>query len=449
MTRYYLLLVSMLLLANRPGSADPPKVEAKTGVLPLLALVDGKLGAEMKSLVELYTHFHLHPELSLQEVQSAARIAEELKSLGFTVTEKVGGTGVVAVLKNGPGPTVLVRADMDALPVTEQTGVSYASKVRTKNREGIDVGVMHACGHDIHMTNLIGTARVLTTLKDKWAGTLVLIAQPAEEIGVGARAMLDDGLFKRFPKPDYCLALHADALAKIGTVRYSEGLALANVDTVDVTVFGRGGHGASPHTTVDPIVLAARIVLDLQTIVSREVNPTDPAVVTVGSIHGGTKHNIIPNEVKLQITVRSTKDTVRDHVLKAIDRICKAAAEGARAPAPTVKVNLDEYTPSTLNDVALTRKTVAVFREILADKNVIERPPIMGGEDFGRFGREGVPIFMYFLGTIPDDRFAESQRPAGKSLPSMHSDSYAPAPEPSLRTGVRTLSMAVLNLMKK
>ncbi|QEL18079.1 amidohydrolase [Limnoglobus roseus] len=450
MTRCNILLISLLLLATRPGSADPPKPEAvKPDVKPLLALVDGKVETEIKSLIGLYTHFHTHPELSLHEVESAAKIAEELRGLGFTVTEKVGGTGVVAVLKNGPGPTVLVRADMDALPVTEQTGVPYASKVRTKNREGIDVGVMHACGHDIHMANLIGTARVLTSLKDRWAGTLMLIAQPAEEIGAGARAMLEDGLFKRFPKPDYCLALHSDALAKIGTVRYSEGLALANVDTVDVTVYGRGGHGASPHTTIDPIVLASRIVLDLQTIVSREVNPTDPAVVTVGSIHGGTKHNIIPNEVKLQITVRSTKDTVRDHVLKAIDRICKAAADGARAPAPTVKVNLDEYTPSTLNDVALTRKTIAVFREILDDKNVIERPPIMGGEDFGRYGREGVPIFMYFLGTIPDDRFAESERPAGKPLPSMHSDSYAPAPEPSLRTGVRTMSMAVLNLMKK
>jgi hippurate hydrolase len=450
MSRYIVLLLPIALIAPRPNAADPPKPAADTAwVKPALALVDAKVDAELKNLLELYTHFHTNPELSLQEVKSAARLAEELRALGFTVTEKVGGTGVVGVLKNGPGPTVLVRADMDALPVTEQTGVPYASKVRTKNRDGADVGVMHACGHDVHMTCWVGTARVLTQLKDQWSGTLVFIGQPAEEIGVGARAMLEDGLFKRFPKPDYCLALHADALAKVNTVRYSEGLALANVDTVDVTVKGVGGHGASPHTTVDPIVLAARIILDLQTIVSREVNPTDPAVVTVGSIHGGTKHNIIPNEVKLQITVRSTKDTVRDHVLKAIDRICKAAAEGARAPAPVVRVNLDEFTPSTFNDVALTRKTIPVLRDVLGDKNVIERPPIMGGEDFGRFGREGVPIFMYFLGTIPDDRFAESEKPGGKPLPSMHSDSFAPAPEPSVRTGVRTMSLAVLNLMKK
>src|SRR5262249_28693075 len=246
--------------------------------------------------------------------------------VGYKVTEKVGGNGLVAVLKNGPGPVVLVRTDMDALPVTEQTGLPYASKVRMKDRAGSEVGVMHACGHDIHMTCAIGVARVLSETKDKWSGTLVIVCQPAEEIVAGARMMLEDGLYKRFPKPDYALALHADPLNPVGVVTYTEGLALANSDTVDILVKGRGGHGAAPHLTVDPVVLAARIVLDLQTIVSREVNPLDPCVVTVGSIHGGTKHNIIPNEVKLQLTVRTTKNEVRDHVLKAIDRIAKAAA---------------------------------------------------------------------------------------------------------------------------
>jgi amidohydrolase len=448
--RRSLLLLPLLLFAPQPGSAESPAKPADANwIKPALATVDAKLESHVKNLLDLYYHLHTHPELSLKEVETAARMTEELRSLGFTVSEKVGGTGVVGVFKNGPGPTVLVRTDLDALPVSEQTGLSYASKIRTKNRDGNEVGVMHACGHDVHMTCWVGTARVLSEMKDKWSGTLVFIGQPAEEIGVGAKAMLEDGLFKRFPKPDYCLALHADSHAKIGTIRYSEGLALANVDTVDVTVRGKGGHGAAPHTTVDPIVLSAKIILDLQTIVSREVNPTDPAVVTVGSIHGGTKHNIIPNEVKLQLTVRSTKDTVRDQVLKAIDRICKSAAEGARAPAPTVTVNLDEFTPSTINDVALAKKTVAVFHDVLGKENTIQRPPIMGGEDFGRFGREGVPIFIWFLGTVPDDRFAESEKPMGKSLPSMHSDSYAPAPEPSVRTGVRTMSMAVLNLMKK
>jgi amidohydrolase len=357
MTCRLLPIFPALLLFASHGTADDPK--PADWLKPTLAAVDAKLDAEVADLLALYKHLHANPELSLQEMKSAARMAEELRKLGFDVTEKVGGTGVVGVLKNGAGPTVLVRADMDALPVTEQTGVPYASKVRTTDRFGHDVGVMHACGHDVHMTCFVGTARVLASVKDRWAGTLVFVAQPAEEIGVGARAMIEDGLFKRFPKPDYALALHADALAEVGTIRFTDGLALANVDTVDVTVKGRGGHGASPHTTVDPIVLAARIVLDLQTIVSREVNPTDPAVVTVGSIHGGTKHNIIPNEVKLQITVRSTKDAVRDHVLKAIDRICKAAAAGARAPDPEVRVNLAEYTPSTINDGPLTRRTVA------------------------------------------------------------------------------------------
>jgi hippurate hydrolase len=343
----------------------------------------------------------------------------------------------------------MVRTDLDALPVTEQTGVPYASKVRVRDRFGNDTGVMHACGHDVHMTCWVGTARTLVALKDRWAGTLVFIGQPAEEIGVGARAMLDDGLFKRFPKPDYCLALHCDAQLPVGQIAYSEGLALANVDTVDVTVKGKGGHGAAPHSTVDPIVLAARIVLDLQTIVSREVNPTDPAVVTVGSIHGGTKHNIIPNEVKLQITVRSTKDSVRDHVLKAIDRVCKSAAAGARAPEPEVKVDLKEFTPSTFNDVKLTRRVTGLFRELLGEENVKERPPIMGGEDFGRYGKDGTPICIYFLGTIAREKYDEGQKPGGPILPGLHADGFAPLPEPSVRTGVRTMSLAVMDLMPK
>jgi amidohydrolase len=442
------LLVAFTILGTLTGDARLCAADT-SWVKPTLTAVDAKVDAEVKDLIALYQHFHANPELSLQEVESAARLAKELRGLGFDVTEKVGGTGLVALFKNGPGPTVMVRADMDALPVVEQTGVPYASKVRAKDKAGNDVGVMHACGHDVHMTCLVGTARVLTSMKDKWSGTLMMIAQPAEEIGVGAKAMLDDGLFTRFPKPDYALALHADALTKVGVIRYTEGLAMANVDSVDVTVKGKGGHGAAPHTTVDPVVLSARIVLDLQTIVSREVNPTDPAVVTVGSIHGGTKHNIIPNEVKLQITVRTTKDAVRDHVLKAIERVVTTAAEGARAPKPEMRLRVDEFTPATFNDVPLTRKTVELFREVLGPENVKERPPLMGGEDFSRYGKAGVPIMMYFLGTIPDDRYAESEKPGGRPLPSMHSDAFAPAPEPSIRTGVRTMSMGVMQLMQK
>ena len=449
MTPARTLLFFAIVSLVPPGSvkSDPPKAAADSPAKARLAAVDKFLDAEAKDLVALYQHLHANPELSLYEEKTAARMADELTKLGFDVTAKVGGHGVVGVLKNGDGPTVLVRADMDGLPITEKTGVAYASKVRVRDRFGNDTGVMHACGHDVHMTCWVGTARALVALKGRWSGTLVFVAQPAEEIGVGARAMIDAGLFKKFPKPDYGLALHADARIPVGTIAYTEGLALANVDTVDVLVKGVGGHGAAPHATVDPIVLASRIVLDLQTIVSREVNPTDPAVVTVGSFHGGTKHNIIPNDVKLQLTVRTTKDTVRDHVLKAIDRICKSAADGARAPAPVVTVNLDEFTPATLNDVKLTRRVVGAFREILGDENVRERPPTMGGEDFGRFGREGVPIFMYFLGTVSPDEVAAAEKPGAPKLPGVHTDGYAPLPDASVRHGVRTLASAVLELV--
>jgi amidohydrolase len=441
-----LLGLGLLALAGATP-AEPPKENA--ALTERVADITRREAAEHAALDALYKHLHTHPELSLQEEATSARLAEELKKLGFEVTTGVGGHGVVGVLENGKGPTVLVRTDMDALPVTEQTGLSYASKVHVRDKAGNDVGVMHACGHDMHMTCFVGTARVLAGMKDRWQGTLVFIGQPAEEIGAGARAMLQDGLFKKFPRPDYCLALHCDARQAYGHIAYTDGLALANVDTVDILVRGKGGHGAAPHTTVDPIVLAARIVLDLQTIVSRETNPTDPAVVTVGSIHGGTKHNIIPSEVKLQLTVRTTKDAVRKHTLDAIDRIAKAAALGAGAPEPVVKVDPGEFTPALLNESKLTQKTVALFKEVLGADKVHERPPVMGGEDFGRYGREGVPIFLYFLGTLPPERVAESEREDAKPLPSLHSDQYYPVPDPSIKTGVLTMSLAVLNLTGK
>ena len=411
--------------------------------------MDKKIDAEIKDLVALYQHIHANPELSLQEVNTAKRLADEMRKAGYEVTEKVGGNGIVAVLKNGPGPVVLIRTDLDALPIVEQTGVAYASKVKVKNRDGVEVGVMHACGHDIHMASWVGTARVLAALKDKWSGTVVFIGQPAEEIVAGAKKMLDAGLYTKFPKPDYALALHSDPLHPAGTLAFSEGLAMANSDTVDVLVKGKGGHGAAPHVTIDPVVLAARIILDLQTIVSRETDPLDPVVVTVGSIHGGTKHNIIPNEVKLQLTVRTTKTETRDRVLKAIDRIAKAAAVGANAPPPEVKVSLDEFTPATYNDVPLARKCGAVFREILGAENVRDRKPVMGAEDFSRFSEGKTPIFMYFIGTISQEKYDAAQKPGAIPLPGMHTDAYAPVPEPSIRTGVRTMSLAAMNLMPK
>ena len=441
---------------ERPAPALPQPAQPDAKAQPAapagwvkdrLADVDKKLDTEIKDLVALYQHIHQNPELSLMEVNTAKRLAEEARKAGFEVTEKVGGNGVVAVMKNGPGPVVLIRTDMDALPIVEQTGVPYASKVKVKNRDGLEVGVMHACGHDIHMASWVGTARVLAAMKDKWSGTVVMIAQPAEEIVAGAKQMLDAGLYTKFPKPDYALALHSDPLNAAGTLGYSEGLALANSDTIDILVKGKGGHGAAPHATIDPIVLAARMILDLQTIVSRETDPLDPVVVTVGSIHGGTKHNIIPNEVKLQLTVRTTTTATRDRVLKAIDRIVKAAAVGANAPPPVVKVSLDEFTPATYNDVPLAQKTGTIFRDILGAENVRSRKPVMGAEDFGRFSEGKTPIFMYFIGTISKEKYEAAMKPGAAGLPGMHTDAYAPVPEPSIRTGVRTMSLAAMNLM--
>jgi hippurate hydrolase len=447
MMRYSLpLLVALGLLSTLRSHTEEPKNPVKSRS----EKIDALLKEELPKLDELYRHLHANPELSLKEEKTAARLVKEMESLGFEVTPKVGGTGVVAILKNGAGPTILVRTDMDALPVTEQTGLPYASKVTTRDKNGREVGVMHACGHDMHMTCWVGTARTLVAMKDQWKGTLMFIAQPAEEIGAGARLMLADGLFKRFPKPDFGLALHCDSLLEAGQIHYTEGLAMANVDTVDLVIKGKGGHGASPHTTVDPVVLSARIILDLQTIVSREIAPSEPAVVTVGSIHGGSKHNIIPNEVRLQLTVRSTKDSTRKHILDAIQRLAKSAAEGARAPEPEMTVHLDEFTPALYNDPKLTRKTVSLFKEILGEDKVKERPTQMGGEDFSRYALNGeIPICMFYLGTISPERMAESRKEGGKPLPSMHADSYFPAIEPSIKTGVKTMSLAILQLNGK
>src|SRR5262245_54274543 len=436
-------LTSFALCSSVPGAEPNSELAGRSEA------VKARIVSEFDGLEKLYKHLHTHPELSYQEAATGAKLAQEMKELGFEVTSKIGGHGLVCIYKNGDGPTVLVRTDTDALPVTEKTGRDYASRVIARDKSGQPVGVMHACGHDMHMTCWVGTAKVLLSMKDRWKGTLMFIAQPAEEVGAGARMMLEDGLFKKFRKPDYCLALHCDARLQAGHINFTEGLAMANLDTVDVVVKGKGGHGAAPHTTIDPIVLAARMILDFQTIVSRELNPTDPGVVTVGSIHGGTKHNIIPNEVKMQLTVRSTKDEVRTHILDSIKRIAKAAADGARAPEPEVTINASEFTPALLNDSKLTRQMAALFGELLGKDRVHERPPIMGGEDFARYGREGIPIFLYFLGTIDDDRWAASLKPGAKPLPSMHADGFWPTIQPSIHTGVHTMSMAVMQLLGK
>ena len=442
-----LLALSSFVLASSGFTGEPkPSPEA---VANRSKAVVSKVAAEFDGLEKLYRYLHSHPELSLQETATSAKLAQQMKQLGFEVTTNVGGHGLVCIFHNGDGPTVLVRTDMDALPVIEKTGVPYASHVVARDKNGQEVGVMHACGHDMHMTCWIGTATVLTSMKDQWSGTLMFIAQPAEEVGAGARMMLEDGLFKKYRKPDYCLALHCDSRLQAGHIRYTEGLAMANVDSVDILVKGKGGHGAAPHTTIDPIVLAAKMILDSQTIVSRELNPTDPAVVTVGSIHGGTKHNIIPNEVKMQLTVRSTKDSVRKQVLEAIKRIAKANAEAARAPEPEVSIRSSEFTPALYNNEKLTRQMVGLFGDLLGKDKVHERPPMMGGEDFARYGREGIPILLYFLGTIDDKRWEESLKPGAVPLPSMHADGYWPSVKPSIETGVHTMSMAVMQLLGK
>jgi hippurate hydrolase len=431
----------MIMVAGVRG-AEPGKTSER------VADLKKRIATDYDRLDALYKHVHAHPELSLQEVQTAARLAKELREAGFEVIEKVGGTGIVGVLKNGKGPTILVRTDIDALPIVEATGLPYASKVRARDRYGNDVGVMHACGHDINLTCWAGAARQLIALKGHWSGTLVFVGQPAEEIGAGARMMLADGLFTRFPKPDYCLALHAEARAPHGHVSYCEGQFQANVDSVDIIVRGRGGHGASPHATIDPIVLAARIILDLQTIVSRETDPLEPAVVTVGSIHGGTKHNIIPSEVKLQLTVRTASDASRQKVLAAIERIAKAAAQGANAPEPLLKIDPSEFTPALANDAALTKKMAALFQEVLGSDYVHKRPGSMGGEDFSRYARE-VPGFYFFVGSVDPERVAESKRPGGRPLAGGHTDGYAPVPEPTIKTGVLAMTTAVLRLLEK
>ena len=395
-------------------------------------------------LLTVYQDFHSHPELSFSEVRTAAKLAEELKALGIEVTTGVGKTGVVGLLKNGDGPTIMIRTDLDALPVVEATGLPFASKVVAKDPKGNDVGVMHACGHDIHITCLIGVARYLATHKEAWRGTVMFVGQPAEEVGNGAQAMLKDGLFTRFPRPKYALALHVDAALPTGQVSFRAGYILANVDSVDIVMKGKGGHGAYPHTTIDPIVLAAHLIVDLQSLVSREKSPFEPAVVTVGSIHGGTKHNIISDNCRLQLTVRSYSPEVRERLLEGIRRKAKAAALSAGAPEPTVEFS--DATPATRNDEALVERVVPVFRRVLGDDKVIPSEPSMGGEDFSEYGLAGVPIFMFRLGSVNADRLTEMKQ-GGKAPPSLHSPFYYPDARESITTGVTAMSAAVVDLL--
>ncbi|WP_379923526.1 amidohydrolase [Erythrobacter sp. R86502] len=437
MKRAWLLAGACLLAATAPAHADDLR---------------DAVAADMPELMALYRDLHANPELSFQEVETARKLAIRARALGFDVTEGVGKTGVVAVLRNGEGPTVMVRADMDGLPVIEQTGLPYASTRRAVPATGIETGVMHACGHDTHMAAWIGTAQQLVARRNQWSGTLVMILQPAEEIGEGAKAMLDDGLYTRFPKPDYVMAFHDAAQAPAGMIGYAKGFALANVDSVDIVVPGVGGHGAYPHTTKDPVVLASSIVMRLQTLVSRELDPTDPAVVTVGSFQAGSKHNIIPDEARLQITVRSYSDETRKHLLDGIARIARGEAIAAGMPeAKLPRVSIaDPYTPATFNTPALTNRVAALLKPRFEGR-VSEVSAVMGGEDFSQFyraDRDNVESLILWVGGVKADEWEKAQR-GEMTLPSLHSPFWAPDAPTVIATATEALTAATLDLMAK
>src|SRR5438552_11043414 len=393
----------------------------------------------------LYLDLHQHPEVSSHETRTAATLAGKLRALGYEVTENVGGTGVIGIMKNGPGPTVMLRTELDALPVEEKTGLPYASKVRTKDDSGREVGVMHACGHDLHMASWLGTATIMARTKQTWHGTLMLIGQPAEETITGAKKMIDDGLFTRFPKPDVAVALHTSNELPAGKVGVASGYRYANADSVRITIFGKGGHGSAPHTTVDPIVIAARTILALQTITSREVKPGEAAVVTVGYIQAGTKNNIIPDQAELGLTVRSYKPEIRKQLLAAITRITKAETVASGTQREPL-IEHYEATDAVYNDPALAQRLKPVLESALGKENVAVAEPIMGSEDFSYFIAQDVPSFFFGLGGADPQKYAQAKA-AGENLPSNHSSLFAPDLDPALRTGIAAEVAVLRNLL--
>lgn len=415
--------------------------------------LDLNLQQTIPEIEKLYLDLHQSPELSYHEKQTGQKIAKQLKQLGFTVTDNVGGYGVVGIYKNGDGPTIMIRTDTDGLPIVEQTGKPYASKVTVTNDTGATVGVMHGCGHDIHMSSFIGTAQQLMTHKDQWQGTLMMVAQPAEEVGGGAKAMLKEGLFTKYPTPDHVIGLHVSASVPAGKVSMKTEYTMASVDSVDITVKGKGGHGAYPHTTIDPVVIASRIVLALQTITSRELSPLEPSVITVGSIHGGSKHNVISDEVKLQLTLRSYNPEVRLQQIAAIKRISKGIALSAgldESLAPEVYVHEDESIPSTYNNPAQTNLVRSAIANAIGEENVLETEAVMAGEDFGLYGRteQHVPITLFWLGGVEPSQYDAAMQ-SGATLPSLHSSKFAPDYKKALPTGITAMSNAAVALFNK
>jgi len=435
LTCFYLL--SLIFILGPDVTAQSPEA------------ISGYLDKIYPGLEELYLHLHQNPELSLQEKNTSRLMANNLKDLGFDVTEQMGAYNLAGIYRNGPGPVILIRTDMDALPVNERTGLAYASNAKGTTLSGDETGVMHACGHDIHMSVFTGVARTLIHMKDEWRGTLVMVAQSAEEMGLGADLFFKNGLYDKIPKPDYALAIHCNPYLEAGKVGYRVGPMLASVDMIDILVHGEGGHGAAPHTTKDPIVLSAQLIESFQTIVSREINPQEAAVVTVGAIQGGTVHNVIPDEVHLQLTVRSYSNEVRDKIIEGIQRRCRnlgLAAGLSEDQLPEIKIR-DPFTPTTVNDADLTNTLVNVFQGVLGADHVEEMPKYTFGEDFSRYGMQDhkVPICMFWLGTVAPEKVALAKN-GGKDLPSLHSPFYAPVPEPTIRTGVRTMVAAAMKL---
>lgn len=433
--RYLLLLITLFSCAAVQMPTDPPS-EMET-----------LIKEDLPFLVDFYKERHQNPEISLQEKETSSALASALRDSGLEVTENFGGYGIVGILKNGAGPTILYRTDMDALPMPEKTELAYASKKQI-DLNGQTTGVMHSCGHDIHMTTLLGTARAMVKMKDQWKGTLMLIGQPAEELGRGAKMMIDAGLYERFGVPTYGIGLHSSPTVPAGQIGLSEGYSMASVESVDISVYGVGAHGASPHMSVDPIVLASMMVMDLQTIVSRNIKPIEDAVVTVGAIKGGTVHNIIPDEVTLKLTIRTYKAEVRDLIFKRIKEIARGTAIAAGLPddkMPTVSIK-PSGTPANYNNPALTKKVIASAEKIIGASNIQAAEPQMVGEDYSRYGQteHKVPTILYWLGTVPDARMK-----SGEELPGLHSPFYYPDPSLSIETGVGVTSQALMDLFNE
>jgi amidohydrolase len=426
------VLITSLLIAATSARAD-------SGAAQVDAIYPG--------VEKLYIDLHRNPELAFHEKRTAATLAARVKALGYDVTTGVGGTGVVAILKNGQGPVVMLRTELDALPIEEKTGLAFASVVKTKTDAGDTVPVAHMCGHDLHMAAWVGTAELMAKHRDKWHGTLVLVGQPAEEVVGGAKAMIKDGLFTRFPKPDFALGMHDDASLAAGVVGFHAGYFRAASTGLDMTVFGKGGHGAYPQTTIDPIVISARIILALQTIVSRETDPFDPAVITVGSIHGGTASNIIPEQVKLQITVRSLTPELHKRLLAAIAREAKGEALAANAPREPL-IETKSSTDAVYNDPELTKRVVAAAGAALGADRVVEMSAQMGGEDFSQFGLAGVHAVLLHVGAVDAAKLAESRRD-GVPLPGLHSQQWAPVHEPTLKAAIGAETAILIDLFKR